>query len=342
MEVQTVDLDSPDDIALADKMKVGRQQIIAELQKRIIGQADVIELILLSLFVGGNSLIVGVPGLAKTLLIATLARVLDLKFNRIQFTPDLMPSDITGTDIINEDAATGRRQMMFAPGPIFANIVLADEINRTPPKTQSALLEAMQEHRVTIQGRTYDLVEPFFVFATQNPIELEGTYPLPEAQLDRFMFNVVIQYLSQDDEVTVVTQTTGTERNMPVRVLTGPDILQFQELSKQVVIADEIARYTVRLVSASRPGMPGAPDFIDKWVKWGAGLRGSQALVRGAKARALTQGRYHVSIRDIQALANPILRHRIMTNFYAESERINSDAIIERLIEAVPVPRSGM
>jgi MoxR-like ATPase len=232
--------------------------------------------------------------------------------------------------------------MVFAPGPIFANIVLADEINRTPPKTQAALLEAMQEYHVTAAGRTYQLEQPFFVLATQNPIELEGTYPLPEAQLDRFMLNVVIGYLNEDDEVRVVTQTTGTKQAAPARVLGGPDILLFQELSRQVVIAEEIARYTVRLVDASRPGRSGAPEFVEKWVKWGAGLRGSQALVRGAKARALMHGRYHVSIKDIQALAKPILRHRIMTNFYAESERINSDAIIERLLEAVPVPKSGM
>jgi MoxR-like ATPase len=253
-----------------------------------------------------------------------------------------MPSDITGTDIINEDPATGRRQMVFAPGPIFSNIVLADEINRTPPKTQAALLEAMQEYHVTAAGRTYPLERPFFVLATQNPIELEGTYPLPEAQLDRFMFNVVIRYLNEDDEVTVVSQTTGADRPMPQRVLNGPDIMQFQELSRQVVVAEEIARYTVRLVAASRPGLEGAPDFVDKWVKWGAGLRGSQALVRGAKARALMHGRYHISVKDIQALAKPMLRHRIMTNFYAESERITSDTIIDRLLETVSVPRSGM
>jgi MoxR-like ATPase len=227
-------------------------------------------------------------------------------------------------------------------GPIFAQIILADEINRTPPKTQAALLEAMQEYHVTAAGRTYPLDQPFFVLATQNPIELEGTYPLPEAQLDRFMLNVVINYLNEDDEVRVVTQTTGAKRVSPARVLGGPDILQFQELSRQVVIAEEIARYTVRLVDASRPGRSASPDFVEKWVKWGAGLRGSQALVRGAKARALMNGRYHVSIKDIQALAKPILRHRIMTNFYAESERINSDAIIDRLLEIVPQPKSGM
>jgi MoxR-like ATPase len=324
----------------AERVAAGRERILTELRKVIVGQDDVVDEVLMSLFCGGHCLITGVPGLAKTLLVKTLADILDLDFKRIQFTPDIMPSDITGTEILDEEQ--GVRRLRFVKGPIFAQIILADEINRTPPKTQAALLEAMQEYHVTAAGRTYPLERPFFVLATQNPIELEGTYPLPEAQLDRFMFNVVIQYLSQDDEVTVVTQTTGAERTMPARILTGADILQFQELSKQVVIADEIARYTVRLVSASRPGLPGSPDFIDKWVKWGAGLRGSQALVRGAKARALTQGRYHVSVKDIQWLAKPILRHRIMTNFYAESERVNSDTIIDRLIEAVPVPRSGM
>jgi MoxR-like ATPase len=251
-----------------------------------------------------------------------------------------MPSDITGTEILDEDQ--GGRRLHFVKGPIFAQIILADEINRTPPKTQAALLEAMQEAHVTAAGRTYPLEQPFFVLATQNPIELEGTYPLPEAQLDRFMFNIVITYLSQDDEVRVVTQTTGGDQPAPARVLTGADILQFQEIVRQVAIADEIARYVVRLVDASRPGRQGAPEFIEKWVKWGAGLRASQALVRGAKARALMHGRYNVSIKDIQALARPILRHRIMTNFYADSERITPDAIVDRLLDAVPVPKSGM
>jgi MoxR-like ATPase len=324
----------------ADRLAGGRERILTELRKVIVGQDEVVEQVLIALFTGGHVLITGVPGLAKTLLIKTLADVLDLEFKRIQFTPDLMPSDITGTEILDEEQGT--RRLRFVKGPIFAQIILADEINRTPPKTQAALLEAMQEFHVTAAGRTYPLEQPFFVLATQNPIELEGTYPLPEAQLDRFMFNVVIQYLNEDDEVTVVTQTTGADRALPQRVLTGSDILQFQDLARQVVIAEEVARYTVRLVSASRPGVTGAPDFIDKWVKWGAGLRGSQALVRGGKARALMHGRYHVSIKDIQALAKPILRHRIMTNFYAESERINSDAIIERLLATVPVPKSGM
>ena len=330
------------DIEAVQRLQQAHRNITTELRKAIVGQDDVIEQLLTALFSGGHVLLVGVPGLAKTLLISSLARVLDLDFNRIQFTPDLMPSDITGTDVLEEDASTGRRVMRFIQGPVFANVVLADEINRTPPKTQAALLQAMQEKEVTAGGQTMKLKLPFFVLATQNPIELEGTYPLPEAQLDRFMFNVVIRYLNEDDEVTVVTQTTGADRPTPQRVLSGPDILQFQELARQVVIAEEVARYTVRLVAASRPGMPGAPDFIDKWVKWGAGLRGSQALVRGGKARALIHGRYHVSIQDIQELAKPILRHRIMTNFYAESERINSDIIIEKLIAAVPLPRSGM
>ncbi len=341
MALDTVDFESADDIALADKMKVGRQQIIAELGKRIIGQADVIELILLSLFVGGNSLIVGVPGLAKTLLVATLAKVLELKFNRIQFTPDLMPSDITGTDIIQEDA-NGRRSMVFAPGPIFANIVLADEINRTPPKTQSALLEAMQEHRVTIQGRTYDLTEPFFVFATQNPIELEGTYPLPEAQLDRFMFHIVVEHPPEDEEFNVVRATTAIvdpHYNQPVN---GADLVAFQRLVRRVPVADAVLRYALQIVRTSRPKSAQAPEMVKKFVAFGASVRAAQYLVLGAKARALTSGRYHVSYEDIRALAHPVLRHRVLTNFRAESEGVTSDAIIDQLLTAVPTPKSGM
>jgi MoxR-like ATPase len=323
----------------AERVAEGRQRILAELRKVIVGQDEVVEQVLIALFTGGHCLITGVPGLAKTLLVRTLAEVLDLEYKRIQFTPDLMPSDITGTEILDEEQ--GVRRLRFVKGPVFAQIILADEINRTPPKTQAALLEAMQEYHVTAAGRTYALDRPFFVLATQNPIELEGTYPLPEAQLDRFMFNIVINYLSEDDEVRVVTQTTGGDGPRPQRVLSGPDILQFQDLVRQVVIAEEVARYTVRLTQASRPG-DGAPDFIGKWVKWGAGLRASQALVRGAKARALMHGRYHVSIKDVQALARPILRHRVMTNFYAESERITPDTIVERLIDMVPLPKSGM
>ncbi|HZR23549.1 MAG TPA: AAA family ATPase [Vicinamibacterales bacterium] len=333
-------MNSPVTTVGAERVAEGRDRILAELRKVIVGQDEVVEQVLIALFTGGHCLITGVPGLAKTLLIKTLSDILDLDFKRIQFTPDLMPSDITGTEILDEEQGT--RRLRFVKGPIFAQIILADEINRTPPKTQAALLEAMQEYHVTASGRTYPLEKPFFVLATQNPIELEGTYPLPEAQLDRFMFNIVIRYLKEDDEVTVVTQTTGTDRGEPARVLNGEDILQFQDLARQVVIADEIARYTVRLVSASRPDGENTPEFVQKWVKWGAGLRGSQALVRGAKARALMQGRYHVSVKDIQALAKPILRHRIMTNFYAESERISSDNIIDRLIESVPMPKSGL
>jgi len=337
-----VNLESPDDIALADRMKTGREQILTELRKLIIGQQDTVQEVLLSLFVGGNSLLIGVPGLAKTLLIHTLARVLDLKFNRIQFTPDLMPSDITGTDIIQEDATTGRRQMVFAPGPIFANIVLADEINRTPPKTQSALLEAMQEHRVTIQGRTYKLEEPFYVFATQNPIELEGTYPLPEAQLDRFMFHIVMEHPPEDEEFEVVRTTTAIIDPQFERPVSGADLIAFQRLVRRVPVAEPVMRYALSLVRASRPKSPSCPDNVKKWVAFGASVRAAQYLVLGAKARALTLGRYHVTYEDIRALAHPVLRHRVLTNFHAQSEGINSDALIDRLLEAVPVPRSGM
>ena len=323
-------------------MNAGRKQILEELHKRIIGQGDVIELVLLSLFVGGNSLIVGVPGLAKTLLIATLARVVDLKFTRIQFTPDLMPSDITGTDIIQEDPGTGRRSMVFAPGPIFSNIVLADEINRTPPKTQSALLEAMQEHRVTIQGRTYDLDEPFYVFATQNPIELEGTYPLPEAQLDRFMFHIVIEHPPEDEEFNVVKATTAVIDPHFNRTVTGPDLVAFQRLVRRVPVADPVMRYALSLVRTSRPKAANAPESVKKWVAFGASVRAAQFLVLGAKARALTQGRYHVSFEDVRAMAHPVMRHRVLTNFRAESEGINTDSIIDDLLNAVATPKSGM
>src|SRR6202051_1338270 len=279
----TFDLQSADDVALADRMNAGRKQILDELHRRIIGQTDVIELILLSLFVGGNSLIVGVPGLAKTLLIATLAKVLDLKFTRIQFTPDLMPSDITGTDIIQEDVSTGRPQMVFAPGPIFSNIVLADEINRTPPKTQSALLEAMQEHRVTIQGRTYTLDEPFFVFATQNPIELEGTYPLPEAQLDRFMFHIVIEHPPEEEEFDVVRATTAIIDPHYRQPANGSDLVAFQRLVRRVPVADAVMRYALSIVRTSRPKSALAPEIVKTLVAFGASVRAAQYLVLGAK-----------------------------------------------------------
>ena len=331
---------SDDVTALVARVSQGRRRILEELRKVIVGQDDTVELVLTALFTGGHCLITGVPGLAKTLLIKTLAEILDLSFKRIQFTPDLMPSDITGTEVLDEQG--GVRTMRFVTGPVFAQIVLADEINRTPPKTQAALLEAMQELHVTAAGRTYALEPPFFVLATQNPIELEGTYPLPEAQLDRFMFNIVMTYLPQEEEVRVVTRTTGRDRTALARVLTGHDILEFQDLVRQVVVADEVARYAVRLVAATRPGLPGAPDFVQRWVKWGAGLRASQSLILGGKARALMHGRYHVSLADVQALAQPVLRHRVITNFYAESEQIDADRVIARLLETVPVPASGM
>jgi len=336
-----VDLASLDDLALADRMKAGRERIIGELKKLIVGQDEVVNQILLTLFVGGNSLIVGVPGLAKTLLIHTMARVLALKFNRIQFTPDLMPSDITGTDLVQEDG-TGKRQMVFAPGPIFANIVLADEINRTPPKTQSALLEAMQEHRVTVQGRTYQLEEPFYVFATQNPIELEGTYPLPEAQLDRFMFHIVIEHPPYDEEIAVIRQTTAIQNPQFERPVSGEDLVAFQRLVRKVPVAEPVLRYALDLVRASRPAGKEAAEFVRKGVAFGGSVRAAQFLVLAGKARALTSGRYHVSFEDIRALAHPVLRHRVLTNFHAQSEGITSDQIVDKLLELVPVPRSGM
>jgi MoxR-like ATPase len=331
-----------DDLALAEEMKRGRDRILAEMRKLIVGQDDVVEQVLISLFVGGNSIITGVPGLAKTLIIHTLAQVLDLKFSRIQFTPDLMPSDITGTDIIQEDPQTGRRHLVFTPGPIFSHIVLADEINRTPPKTQSALLEAMQEHRVTVQGKTYVLEEPFFVFATQNPIELEGTYPLPEAQLDRFMFDIVIDYLPPDEEVKVVANTTAVQDLHFERTVTGSDIVSFQKLVRRVPVADEVIRYAVNLARTSRPSEKDPPEFVKKWVEYGASVRAAQYLVLGGKARALMSGRYNVSFDDIRALAQPVFRHRILTNFHAESERVSKGRIVDQLLEAVPIPRSRM
>jgi MoxR-like ATPase len=340
--IGTVRLETPDDVALADRMKNGREQIIGELRKLIVGQEEVIEQVLLTLFVGGNSLLMGVPGLAKTLLIHTIAQVLDLNFSRIQFTPDLMPSDITGTDIIQEDAKTGRRELVFAPGPVFSNIVLADEINRTPPKTQAALLEAMQEHRVTVQGRTYTLDEPFYVFATQNPIELEGTYPLPEAQLDRFMFEIVIEHLSRAEEMEVVRSTTGILDPDFGHAVTGPDLVAFQKLVRRVPVSDVVLQYAVDLVRRSRPGADDTPEFVTKWIAYGASVRAAQYLVLGGKARAITQGRDHVTFDDIKSLAHPVLRHRVLTNFHAESEGRTSGELIDMLLDAVPVPSSGM
>ena len=340
-ETQTTDLEQEDDIALADRMRAGREKILTEIHQRIIGQREVIDQTLLTLFVGGNSLIIGVPGLAKTLLIQTMAQVLDLKFARIQFTPDLMPSDITGTDIIQEDAATGGRKMVFAPGPVFTNILLADEINRTPPKTQSALLEAMQEHRVTVQGRTYTLEEPFFVFATQNPIELEGTYPLPEAQLDRFMFFIVIEHPPEEEELEVVRTTTGLVEPEYKHAVTGADLVAFQRLVRKVPVSEEVMRYALSIARTTRLKGDDAPEFR-KWVAYGASVRAAQYLILGGKARAVTEGRYHVSFEDIRALAHPVLRHRVLLNFHAESEGITTDQIIDQLLELVPVPTSQM
>jgi len=341
-ETKTTGREPGADAAGVDRMAEGREAILSEIRKLIVGQDDVLEQVLLSLFVGGNSIIVGVPGLAKTLLIQTMARVLDLNFSRIQFTPDLMPSDITGTDIIQEDPDTGRRELVFAPGPIFANVVLADEINRTPPKTQAALLEAMQEHRVTIQGRTYDLEEPFFVFATQNPIELEGTYPLPEAQLDRFMFEITIDHLPEDEELEVVRSTTAVQEPEFAHAVRGEDLLAFQRLVREAPVSEAVLRYAVELVRTSRPSPNGGPDWVRDWVAFGASVRAAQYLVLGAKARALTRGRVSPHFDDVRALAHPVLRHRVLTNFRAQSEGIGPDDLVDRLLETVPVPRSGL
>ena len=322
-----------------DRFQEVHQSIVREVRKVIVGQNEVIEQVLISLFVGGHCLITGLPGTAKTLLVRTLAQTLGLVFKRIQFTPDLMPSDITGTDIIEEDPGTGRRTWTFVPGPIFSNVLLADEINRTPPKTQSALLEAMQELSCTVRGHMYTISPPFFVLATQNPIELEGTYPLPEAQLDRFLFNTVLDYLSADDEVKVVDLTTAN-LNAKVQTVTGAEeILSFQQLVRMVPIADTVARYAVELVRATRPNETEGPDFVKKYVNFGASVRAAQFVVLAAKARALIQNRYHVSYADIRALAPPILRHRILLNFHAESERLDSDAILKRLLEWKPEPK---
>lgn len=314
----------------------GRAQIQSELAKVIVGQKEVIEQILIALFAGGHCLITGAPGLAKTLLVKSIAQIFHLKFQRIQFTPDLMPADITGTEIL-QDTGEGRR-LVFVHGPVFANMILADEINRTPPKTQAALLEAMQEHQVTAAGIRQVLEEPFFVLATQNPIEMEGTYPLPEAQLDRFMFNVVMNYLPEEDEVAVLQQTTARRPAAIEPLFTGQDILQFHELVRQVPMAENLVRYAVRLTAATRPQQPYSPAFVNDWVSWGAGTRAGQCLVLGAKARALLQGRTHVSGDDIRALAAPVLRHRVLVNYRAEAEGTNVEAIIRRLLETVQEP----
>jgi len=322
---------------LVERIWESRARIDAELSKAIVGQRQVIEELLISLFAGGHCLLTGAPGLAKTLLVRSLAQIFHLKFQRIQFTPDLMPADITGTEILTESAG-GQRRMQFVKGPVFANVILADEINRTPPKTQAALLEAMQEHQVTAAGVRYPLEEPFFVLATQNPIEMEGTYPLPEAQLDRFMFNVQVDYLPEEDEVEVVMRTTS-KRPEPIEPLfTGDDVKEFHDIVRRVPIAEELVRYAVRLSAASRPGQPGTPDFINTWVSWGAGLRAAQFLVLGAKARALLQGRVYVLLDDIQALIKPTFRHRILVGYRAEAEGVSVEQVIERLVHTIKGP----
>lgn len=316
----------------------GREVILRELDKVIVGQKEIIDQILMVFFAGGHCILEGVPGLAKTLMVKSIAQILDLKFRRIQFTPDLMPSDITGTDVIEEDKATGERIPRFIPGPIFANIILADEINRTPPKTQAALLEAMQEYQVTAGGERYDLELPFFVFATQNPIEQEGTYPLPEAQLDRFMFKIVIDYPSEDEEVDIVSTTTTTYQPEFQRVLTGEDILMLHQIVRKVPAPENVVRYAVRLARATRPKNDGAPKFVEDWVNWGAGPRAGQYLILGGKARAILRGRFNVSIEDVRAISHSVLRHRILTNFHAEAEGVDSDGIVDRLLDEVKEP----
>ena len=316
-----------------EQIKQARQRIDAELSKVIIGQKDVIEHLLIAVLSGGHCLVTGAPGLAKTLLVKSLAGLFNLKFQRIQFTPDLMPADITGTEILQQ--TDHERKMVFVKGPVFANMILADEINRTPPKTQAALLEAMQEHHVTAAGVCYKLSEPFFVFATQNPIEMEGTYPLPEAQLDRFMFNVWIDYLPEDDEVAVVRQTTATEPEPIEQIFAGEDLLRFQSVVRKVPIAEDVVRYAVRIAAASRPAPDNRLDFVNEWVTWGAGLRASQYMVLGAKARALLYGSSHVRFEDIRALAHPVLRHRILVNYRAEADGVVIGNLIDRLLKAV-------
>jgi MoxR-like ATPase len=325
---------------LVDQILTSRAQIGAELAKVIVGQRQVVEQILIALFAGGHCLITGAPGLAKTLLVKSIAQIFHLQFQRIQFTPDLMPADITGTEILQE-SSEGRR-LSFVRGPVFANIILADEINRTPPKTQAALLEAMQEHQVTAAGVRHPLPEPFFVLATQNPIEMEGTYPLPEAQLDRFMFNVVIDYLPEDEEVAVVSQTTARQANPIIALFTGEDVLRFHGIVRKVPIAEALVRYAVRLAAASRPRQKEVPAFVNEWVSWGAGLRASQFLVLAAKVRALLQGRPHVTPEDIQALAHPVLRHRILLNYRAEAQGVGVDDLVDKLLETIKPSGVGM
>jgi len=333
-------IEDQDDLGLVKKMQEGRDQMVAEIKKVIIGQEEIIDELLIALFAGGHCLVTGVPGLAKTLLIKTVADILQVNFSRIQFTPDLMPADVVGSEVVEESG--GNRKLKFVKGPIFTNILLADEINRTPPKTQSSLLEAMEEQQVTAAGTTYPVAAPFFVLATQNPIELEGTYPLPEAQLDRFMFKIELGYLSEEDEITVVTTTTQTNETELSHPISGEDIIEFQRIARQVPAAEAVIKYAVRLVHASRPQNESSPSFIKDWVSWGGGIRASQNLILAGKVRALLLGRYNVSYGDVRALAPPILRHRIILNFHAEAERVTTDDVIRRLLDEVPAPASDI
>ncbi len=318
------------------------RKLTAEVAKVVVGQDAVVEQLLMSMFCRGHALVVGVPGLAKTLLISTIARSVSLSFSRIQFTPDLMPSDITGTEVIEEDKSTGSRELRFVKGPVFANVILADEINRTPPKTQAALLEAMQEHQVTIGGMQHKLPEPFFVLATQNPIEQEGTYPLPEAQLDRFMFNVKISYPSEDEEVEIIRRTTSAHESKPLPVLTGPDVLRVQELVREAPVAEHVIRYALRLVRATRIKEPTVkPKMVTDYLAWGAGPRASQYLILAAKAKAILSGSFHVTPEHIRAVAPPVLRHRIITNFNAEADNVTTDDVVDALLREIPVEGAG-
>ena len=324
-----------------ERFTATRNAILAQVREVIVGQQEVLDQILIAIFVGGHCLLTGMPGTAKTLMVRTLADALGLEFRRIQFTPDLMPSDITGTDIIEEDLSTGHRKWTFVQGPIFGNILLADEINRTPPKTQSALLEAMQEHSCTVRGHIYRLPSPFFVLATQNPIELEGTYPLPEAQLDRFLFNAILEDLNAEDELKVIDRTTATRVSEVKAVTTAADLLDFQQLVRMVPVAETLARYVIRLVRATRPKSEAAPDFIRKYANYGASVRAAQFIVLAAKARALSHQRYHVTCDDIASVVAPVLRHRVLLNFHAESDHVDTDEILRQLLAHVPRPREN-
>jgi len=334
--METTETTHEQDRLAVEQIAASREKIEQELGRVIIGQKAAVEEILVTLFAGGNCLITGVPGLAKTMMVRAIAGIFDLEFHRIQFTPDLMPADITGTEILT-DGEHGR-ELRFVKGPVFTNVLLADEINRTPPKTQAALLEAMQEKQVTVGGTSRELPKPFFVLATQNPIEMEGTYPLPEAQLDRFMLNVFIDYLPEEDEVRVVSETTQRDDVQPNPVFSAEEVVRIQGAVRKVPVADSVVRYAVRLAASSRPGQKDTPEFVNEWVNWGAGLRAGQALILGGKARALLQGRSHVTPDDVKALAVPVLRHRILPNFKAEAEGVDADKVVEKLLETVRVP----